>query len=928
MRKIAITLAALGLVVATAAHASNPVRISQVYGGGGNYYSCDYVELFNGSNSPVNIGGWSVQYGSSSGTAYGSATYNLALIPAGATIPACGYYLIRGYSSSAGAALPVTPDLVPSTGWIFNFSGTTGKVALFSDHVTGRTCAQAQAAAVDMVGYGTANCYETAPAVASDNSSALVRAGDGAVDTDDNSSDLSKVAQPWPMHNSASPQNPQCLQGAAPPNAPTLVAPSEGEVNVVVPAPLVVAVSDPDGDNLSVQFYGRPKPLPPAPPVATAGTSIYSTSFQANWTASIDATSYRLDVSTSSGFETCLPGYQDLSVSGTGRTVSGLAPVTPYYYRVRAVGEGGTSGNSNTIMVATNTTPPPGECEVILLPDTQEYTKQELGGTIAMFQAQTQWVVDNRVSRNIVAVANEGDINDSWTEPDVTTEYNRSLTAMTKLEDPVTTGLPDGIPYCMIMGNHDYEDAPRFNDFYGVSRFSGRSYYGGHYGTTNDDNYILFSGAGLDFVLIGLSYSVDSSELAWAKSVLDAYPNRIGIVTSHAILDESQTIPAPWNGDGSAIYNALRGTPNLHLMACGHMSQTSSSPSWHGEGRRTDVYGGYTIHSLLADYQDRENGGHGLLRILHFVPAMNKVWVRTYSPYTDQWEADADSSSQFTLDVDLSGSGPGPEASRSAELSPLAHASRPEEATASAFALLGTVSPVASGSVASFSWDGLALLTQFEWYVRVSDGHTPPVTGPTWDFTTWGGWTPTLLSWFTASAVGPGIELRWEFSEPGRFSAVTIERAGGPGGPWSGVAVEQRTEGGETIAFDRDVQTGTTYWYRIAATMGSTRLTFGPIEATVGEAIREFGLESPLPNPTSGPTRLDFAVPRDCRLSLCLYDMQGRRVATLAEGAFPAGRHQAVWNGTNGGRSVPAGVYFVRLWGEGVNLSRRVVVTR
>jgi hypothetical protein len=919
MRKTAIALVILGLVAATAAQAANPVRISQIYGGGGTYYSCDYVELFNDSNAPVNIGGWSVQYGSSSGAVFGSATYNLALIPAGATIPACGYYLIRGYCSSAGIALPVTPDLAPSAGWIFNFSATTGKVALFSDQVTGRGCAAAQAAAVDMVGYGTANCYEGSPAVASDNSSVLVRGAGGAVDTDNNASDFSKVAQPVAMHNSASSPNPQCLEGATPPDPPVLVAPLDGASDVPVPSTLTVGVSDPDGDNLTVQFYGRPKPLPPAPPVATAGTNIYSTSFQANWNASSGATSYRLDVSTGPGFDTYLPGYQDLTVPGTGRTVNGLAPLTTYYYRVRAVGEGGASGNSNTIEVTTNTTPPPGECEIILLPDTQEYTKEENGGTIGMFQAQMQWVVDNRVSRNIVAVANEGDICDSWNEPDVTTEYNRSLTAMTKLEDPVTTGLPDGIPYCMIMGNHDYENAARFNDYYGVSRFSGRSYYGGHYGTTNEDSYILFNGAGRDFVLIGLSYSVSSAELTWAKSVLDAYPNRIGIVTSHAILDESQTIPAPWNGDGFAIYDALRTAPNLRLMGCGHMSQSSTSPSWHGEGRRSDTYGSFVVHSMLADYQDRENGGHGLLRILHFMPALNKVLVRTYSPYTGEWEADPDSSSQFTLDVDLGIGGFGAQDAAEEAL--------PAEATQASFALLGTVADVASGSTASYVWEGLDYLTEYEWYVKVADGHTAPITGPTWDFRTQGSSTATLLSLFTASAVESGIELRWLFGEPGLFSAVTIERAERAAGPWTAVAVEQRVENGVSIALDRGAQSGTTYWYRLVATAGSTRVAFGPVQATAGETIRDFALSSPLPNPTSGVARLDFAVPRASRVSLCLYDMQGRRVATLAEGSFPAGRHQAVWGGTAGGRPVPAGVYFVRLRGVGVDLSRRLVVT-
>jgi hypothetical protein len=221
MQKMAITLVALGLVVATTAYASSPVRISQVYGSGGNYYACDYVELFNDSDSPVDIGGWSIQYGSSTGATFGSSTYNYALIPSGATIPPCGYYLIQGYcSGSGGVSLPVTPDLALSTppAWQFNFSSSAGKVALFNDQVFNRTCTDAQAVAIDMVGYGGANCYETAPAVALDASSVLVRAGGGAVDTDNNSADFTKLAQPVTIRNSQSPANPDC--------APTPIKPT------------------------------------------------------------------------------------------------------------------------------------------------------------------------------------------------------------------------------------------------------------------------------------------------------------------------------------------------------------------------------------------------------------------------------------------------------------------------------------------------------------------------------------------------------------------------------------------------------------------------------------------------------------------------------------------------------------------------------
>ncbi len=220
MKKMAIALVVLGLLVATTAFAANPVRISQIYGANGNTYKCDYVELFNSSSTPVNIGGWSLQYGSSTGSSFGSSTFNYVFIPEGSVIPACGYYLIRGACSTAGADLPIAADLVasgpnfPPGG--FNASGTSGKFYLANDQVTGRTPAQVMAVptpsfVVDLVGYGpSANAFETAPAPAGNTSSVLVRGNGGLTDNDNNSTDFTVIAQPYPMHNSGSPLNPDC----------------------------------------------------------------------------------------------------------------------------------------------------------------------------------------------------------------------------------------------------------------------------------------------------------------------------------------------------------------------------------------------------------------------------------------------------------------------------------------------------------------------------------------------------------------------------------------------------------------------------------------------------------------------------------------------------------------------------------------------
>lgn len=97
-----------------------------------------------------------------------------------------------------------------------------------------------------------------------------------------------------------------------------------------------------------------------APPTVAAASNIGSNSIVANWAAVAGATGYQLDVSTSSGFGTFVTNYNSASIAAgnTSATVSGLSPLTTYYYRVRAVGSGCTSGNSSTTTVISATALP------------------------------------------------------------------------------------------------------------------------------------------------------------------------------------------------------------------------------------------------------------------------------------------------------------------------------------------------------------------------------------------------------------------------------------------------------------------------------------------------------------------------------------------------------------------------------------------
>ena len=180
------------------------IVISQFFGGGGSSgasYTHDFVELYNRGSEPVSLNGWSVQYASSSGQNWLPA----APLP-NVTLQPGQYFLIQFASNgSAGNPLP-TPDFIAPVldpeGFIPNLSSTTGKLALVnvSTRLPTSTCPTSPTI-VDFVGYGSANCSETAPTSALTTASAGIRNGGGTVDTDNNSADFS-LGTPNPRNTS------------------------------------------------------------------------------------------------------------------------------------------------------------------------------------------------------------------------------------------------------------------------------------------------------------------------------------------------------------------------------------------------------------------------------------------------------------------------------------------------------------------------------------------------------------------------------------------------------------------------------------------------------------------------------------------------------------------------------------------------------
>ena len=332
---------------------------------------------------------------------------------------------------------------------------------------------------------------------------------------------------------------------------------------------------------------------------------------------------------------------------------------------------------------------------IIAIPDPQYYASTYP----SIYDAQMQWVKDNKTAENIVYVASLGDNVDVASN---TTHWTNADHAWDIL-DAVDTWL--GVPYGLTAGNHDGapSNTGNFNTYFGESRFTDKPWVHGHYGSDNDNHFALFEASGLQFIIVFLEYddtmtNTSHPVLVWANNLLqNTYSSRRAIVVSHNMLSGNN-----FSTQGQTIYNALKANPNLFLMLGGHLDVA---------GQRSDTYLGNTVYTLRSDYQSVDSQQSGYLRIMRFSPSDDMIYVRTYSP-TQNKDYDKSDAAQnnFNLPYAMDGTG---------------------------FSVIGTADNVASGGTASVDWAGLDPAGQYEWFVIASDG-THQTSSDTWNFTTAG----------------------------------------------------------------------------------------------------------------------------------------------------------------------------------------------
>jgi len=89
-------------------------------------------------------------------------------------------------------------------------------------------------------------------------------------------------------------------------------------------------------------------------------------------------------------------------------------------------------------------------------------------------------------------------------------------------------------------------------------------------------------------------------------------------------------------------------------------------------------------------------------------------------------------------------------------------------------------------------------------------------------------------------------------------------------------------------------------------------------------------LDAPYPNPFNPTTQIRYHLDRPAAVSVAIFDVSGRRVRTLVEGASaPVGTRTIVWDGTgDDGRPAASGVYYVRMQAGNQVFTRKAVLLK
>ncbi|WP_082804625.1 lamin tail domain-containing protein [Rossellomorea vietnamensis] len=347
---------------------------------------------------------------------------------------------------------------------------------------------------------------------------------------------------------------------------------------------------------------------------------------------------------------------------------------------------------------------------MVWMSDTQYYSESYPH----IYKKMVDWVAANKESLNIPYVFHTGDLVDEADDPQ---QWAYADEYMKVLEDA-------DIPYGVLAGNHDVDhktnDYTQYSKYFGEDRFNKQPYYGESY-KDNRGHYDLVSANGNDFIMMYMGWGIEQEDIDWMNKVLQEHPDRMAILSFHEYL----LVSGNRSPLGNDIFEQVV-KPNKNVIAAfsGHYHDSETLVDEiddDGDGNPDRK-----VYQMLADYQGGPEGGQGYMRLLHVNQADNKIYVKTYSPYLDDYNYyntdQYPGKDEFVIDLPLQ--------PQSKEVS----TDRFEVNVYTENQIGKTVTAV--DHKAEVDWNGLKKDQQYGWYVKAGDEFGGEVRSDVWTFTT------------------------------------------------------------------------------------------------------------------------------------------------------------------------------------------------
>ncbi len=292
----------------------------------------------------------------------------------------------------------------------------------------------------------------------------------------------------------------------------------------------------------------------------------------------------------------------------------------------------------------------PRTARIVLLPDTQTYAEKYP----EVLDSQINWIL--REQKHIDWVLQQGDL----TQNNNDKEWQVIQSAFQQLDGKV--------PYVLAAGNHDMgstagkfadvRNTSLYNQYFPIEKMRQQKGFGGTFEPGKIENaWYRFATGKIKWLVLTLEFGPRNKVLDWASGIIAAHPDRLVILNTHSYMYSDSTrqgVGDSWRpqnygvgkdtadeavNDGEMIWEKLvKKFPNTRFVFSGHIlrSGVGTLVSFNEEGN--------PVYQFLANYQEgvkgSVKGGNGWLRIMDFDFRKKRIYVRTYSPYINDWMKD------------------------------------------------------------------------------------------------------------------------------------------------------------------------------------------------------------------------------------------------------------------------------------------------